>query len=309
MENLKVKSAELQKDKRVLHINAGVPVPGNVVDEIRAYGYEINLVQNAKLGTPSSLFNNNRDLGFYSDSRFLGRDMNENLAKATGVRLPAKYSPDEALKLGNSVVAKDVSRDRFEGVFFLPEQRHVEAFVNGCPDLSQWIFQEYVESPSEYNTYFRVVVDGFGKIHYGVLMRSGLKKGEGKTAEGVVNIIPRTTEGRQKIWLNGQPILDEENKKVLIAHGISPDNPKIPELIAKDSSLIGIALRGHYPFVGLDFIYDKKLRHYLLEFNARPGLDPEAFGVTQEQIDKIPGDHSYVQLYFEKDTIKRMFEA
>lgn len=174
----------------------------------------------------------------------------------------------------------------------------VEAF-------SRWIFEDYIETPGVFNTSLRVVVDGLGTIHYAQVARSDNPKDAyslptsqplptdelnlwGKDLaiflehpDSPFYIRPKSfvsniARGGKPILLDGNPVEEDTNKKVLEDLGIDPSNPQIPINLQPIASEIGRLSRGNYPFVGIDFLKSKNTGELiLLEINAGPHLRPE----------------------------------
>lgn len=174
-----------------------------------------------------------------------------------------------------------------------------------------WVAQEYINTPSDYHTSFRVLVDAFGEVYYGKLLRSACKKGletltlSDKSSSdpieaatqinyalnnllrhpqspfylGAKKIVSNVLEGGKAILLNGNNVTDLEDIKMLRAHGIDPQNPQVPAKILESAKRIGTACRGLYPYIGIDFIMDGNLNPYLLEVNSGPMMEPIDFGI------------------------------
>lgn len=207
-----------------------------------------------------------------------------------------------------------------------------EGFKDMKPEKG-WIFQEFIETPGDYYTSFRILADGYGNIHYGTLLRSPETKGKRKIKDPrpvppenpafellyrpgsnfqlpkTPNIVSNAIQGGISIQLNGERITDETNRSVATAHNIDPDNPQIPESIAEKASLLGRYMKLAFPYIGVDFIYNQECKDLFLEGNAWPALFAEGLGVSQQDINNNvinPNDRSEVQTYLSKILIKRV---
>ena len=177
-------------------------------------------------------------------------------------------------------------------------------------------YKEFIETPSDYKTSFRIVADAFGNVRYGFLLRSASKEGEeplqqpdtsdydpleevqyaGSDANMLLThpdspfyitptkIVSNYAQGGEKIFLNGQPVVNAIDRQVLIEHGIDPDNPQIPYTLSQLASKIGRACRGDYPFVGADFMQTNAAasNYYFLEANINPVIWAEGLGLDPQ---------------------------
>lgn len=174
----------------------------------------------------------------------------------------------------------------------------------GLDPYKEWNFERYIGTPSGFNTSFRVLVDGYGHIHYSQINRSErgeaplleqnseqhvpffeeLHLGDHKTTLlthprsplflGGRNFVSNISQGGSRVMLDGKKIEDETDRQVLIAHGINPDNPRLPSKLRDMAQRIGVASRSEYPYFGVDFIQDEKGKYYYLETNPNPMLNP-----------------------------------
>ncbi|HVZ12755.1 MAG TPA: hypothetical protein VG965_07035 [Patescibacteria group bacterium] len=198
-----------------------------------------------------------------------------------------------------------------------------------------WQFQEFVDSPSNHYTSFRVLADGYGNIHYSTLIRSPEEKGIRKNTDprpnedfnptfkhlrdpnGTLyipspNIVSNTAQGGIRIQLDGNTVTDPINREVLSAHGIDPDNPRLPEKMTEKAKLIAVASRTGFPYVGIDFMYDKKFNLYFLEANSFPTLSADGLGISEIELRQRVrrwNNRDEVQKYLRKVLIKRIVEA
>lgn len=196
-------------------------------------------------------------------------------------------------------------------------------FDDTFTDVSEkFVAERYIETPSEYNTSFRLIVDAFGNVHAGVLFRSGNKKIEDVVddsnripanrhfAHHVMNnpnedylllthpqsplyisspkIISNASTD-EEILLNSKQVTDPINREVLLAHGINPDIPQIPDEIKEMAKKVGIASRGDVPYVGVDIMQEgtpPNVRYYFIEANQFPEMMASYFP-------ELPSDTTY----------------
>lgn len=182
-----------------------------------------------------------------------------------------------------------------------------------------YTIEDYIQTPSEYNSSYRVVADTNGRIHYGLLLHSSSKKGEelvkpndmdvdpleevrnlGSYVKLLLNhpdsplfippasVVSNYARGGKEIILNGQKVEDPVERQVALEHGIDPDNPQIPDSLRELSAKIGKACRADYPYVGIDFLQSASdpLTYYFLEANISPGIDPEDIGLDPQKYSK-----------------------
>lgn len=139
------------------------------------------------------------------------------LAAKLGIDMPHDFTPEAILASDAPVVVKDPASDRGQNKYLLetreqkikfiawallkkqlgelydsPQRNDIinriltqvaegnfeDAFINERGDIDRWIFEEYIDSPGDYNTSVRVVVDALGTIHYAQIARSDAKRGE-----------------------------------------------------------------------------------------------------------------------------------
>ena len=341
--------------QRVLYTSlSGIDLRPTIIDEFEKNGYLIT----PSFVFPGGRFpGRNCDLGLGIDQRLANSaEKNDYIAAAAGLKQPAKIEFPQILDFEQPIVAKDPSSDRGESVFLLPNKESLAKFLAydsnffGNPwyrsnDLNlasqiairthnwdwegfyqlhpsyPWRFEEYIETPSDFYTSFRILADGYGNIHYGTLLRSPVKKGGKRISspdsfEPLKNpnsrfylnspsIVSNAAQGGIGIQLNGEAVLDPINRQVLIDHGINPDNPRIPESMEQKASKVGKIMKTMYPFTGVDFVDNLSLEDLFLEANNGPTLFAEGLGVSKEEIDKNKGNE-YEQEYLARVLIRRI---
>lgn len=131
--------------------------------------------------------------------------------------------------------------------------------------------QEYIETPTEFNTSLRVVTSSSNDILCSSLKYSKPSKGKRKHY-GLVDrylceatspyylrsksIISNTVSGGKSITL-GDYNYSKEEKRVLLAHGIDPKNACVPSSVEEAALSIAVNCRREIGAIsGIDFIYD-----------------------------------------------------
>lgn len=349
--------------KKVLYIpNFGRLHRPEMIDEFAKNGYSISRV----FTYPGDPFpGREKDLGFGVDEELKhNSSADEIVAARTHVDQPKKFDTSALFESAGPFVVKFPMSDRGESVFLLEGKENIAKFIayniehfNNNIDHNTrevaamtakkeiaggnwnwegfkkieisdaWSIQEYIETPSDYYTSFRILVDGYGNIHYGTLLRSPEKKGIRRVKERDQNpfdhsftylhnpenifcldapdIVSNVVRGGIDIQLNGTSVNDEVNRSVLYIHGIDPDNPQIPDVMQQKAARIGIAMKGVFPFVGIDFIYDRQLNDFFLEANPGPALLAEGLGVSQDEI-RIKKGKEHEQEYLARVLIRRI---
>ncbi len=290
------------------------------------------------------------ELGIY-----LRQKNNDKLADELGLPTPQKKPLSELLNSTSPVVVKLLEANRGEGKYLLEtkeqrarlitwvlclnrgffQEQDRETIKREVPKLlervrkqeltddeikqidpyNHWTLEEYVDTPSDYNTSYRIVVDGYGNFHYGQVNKSGHTKEmkkiviEGK--KGVVffdrpvklgddtfsllthersplfidsrDFRSNIAQGGERILLNGKASVSDTNRDVLTALGIDPDRPEVPAEILEMAQKVGIASRDTYPYVGVDFIQDRNGKYYFLEANIRARLNPEGLDLSDDK--------------------------
>lgn len=315
----------------------------DTVDLFRSKGYQIE--RGGKFNR-----NNPEEIGIDGNLVKKGQlETDEYLSIIAGTEMPRRLSLDQVVNSDEPIVAKAIEEHGGNAIYYLETKEQKARFIswilsmNGVESVSQlkqlvqrvkegdvspavqtssegdWYFEEYVETPSEYDTSFRIVTDCFGHIHYGVLTRSAQKKGSknisdvlelfgqelteanfielatiiGVRQDVLINaptsplylgskfIVSNAMKGGRVIPLNGQAVTEAEDRNTLIALNIDPDNPQIPDELIKTAKVIGPECRGDYPFVGIDFLQDKDGKYLYLETNLGPGITPEMIGLPR----------------------------
>lgn len=274
-------------------------------------------------------------------------------ANAAGFSMPATYDPKEVLSSQTAVVAKIPEVEGGLLKYLLESTDQKVKFIAWClldqslsrlvnnPNprgdiervlekvkrgifvddliknqgwLGDWVFEEFIETPGDYFTSFRIIADAFGKIHYGQVTRSENKKGslmknpilrysEDPIKEVSVSganscmllehpksslyiapkrFVSNLAQGGARVLLNGEAVIGDD-RKLLADLGINPDDPKIPDPLLAASQIIGAAFRPFDLYVGIDFIKRKNSEEFvLLEVNKKPGIKPSILGLPND---------------------------
>ena len=135
------------------------------------------------------------------------------------------------------------------------------------------IFQKYINTPTSYNTSLRVLFSSSGDImvsslkysetiikdnnkkYYG-LFDKYLANSESPFFIGNESIVSNTVAGGNSILLGKEEYSNEE-KRILLAHGINPSEAVVPEEIVKAcNNVANNCSREIGAICGMDFIYD-----------------------------------------------------
>ena len=135
------------------------------------------------------------------------------------------------------------------------------------------VLQDYIQTPTKYNTSLRVVTSSSGDILCASLKYADDNiKTSPKTGQFDIyldnpsspyylksnNIISNTVSGGNSILLGKKDYTNVE-RKILSSHGINPDNPVLPENLFEASITLAVNLKREIGSIcGIDFIYDEK---------------------------------------------------
>lgn len=340
-------------------------------DEIRQEEIDINLFKSRgySIIRGGEFTGEPGQLGLLADKRLMNaNERTRMLARAAGCEIPRDLTVEEAAVGHFPIVAKIPSRNAGTGVFVIEDAERFVRFetyrelinqnafqyegdpgekikaalrqvkegnFNSAED-NYHIYQEFIDSPSDFFTSIRVLVDAYGEIHASELIRSRDKKWakrmenvplqeaytpieeithggyfdvlilhpQGPLYLNAHTIVSNVAQGGIGVILKGEAVSDKVNRNVLIAHGIDPDHPELPDTIKDLASRIGYAARGFLPYVGVDFMMRKSdLSPILLEVNAGPMLDFDYF--KPGEVATVAGRRSQ-QEEFRKAMIRRI---
>ena len=273
--------------------------------------------------------------------------------EVSGIPLPNQLTLPETIRTEEPVIAKDICHNKGMNKFLLEtlEQKirfaswmlHVQRYSPGNEEFYSrpgylerlrrhvssdvfyfnidanpnwnwgWVQEEFVETPGDFYTSFRILADGYGEVHYGFVTKSKHKKDEDKRVKerpripnslidpmdpsgnasllvdpnspfflGSRAIVSNTAAGGSPILLDGARKIDESDRKVLEDLGINPDKPEIPSRLLEASSAISHALRAGIPFMGIDFMKRRDSEEFvLLEVNVGPMISPGSVGLSE----------------------------
>jgi|GEM_PF-2573587 len=224
----------------------------------------------------------------------------------------SEYDGDPA---ASPVVAKNETVSMGKQKYFIESREQLDRLrdwmaQHGNP--KHWLMQQYIESPGESPSTYRVLVDCTGHIvtsqlSYGPPKKEGLRLNGAQhrrdddpsrfletpgnkhfldaraIASNTMILHQNDTTTGGRITLNPLPIshpYSKVEKQLLKDHGLHQEQPVLPPEIVKVASAIGreMGMEGdqiHELLLGLDFVQDKHTgRHYFLEANRRPSLAP-----------------------------------
>jgi len=155
------------------------------------------------------------------------------------------------------------------------------------------VFQQRIETPSDYNTSLRVLATSAGDV-----LASSLKYNKPtqvqKKEMGVMDkyladpkspyflksksIVSNSAVGGDRIILDGKPTSAKHDKKLLKMHGIDPGNPTVPFEVANAATKIAHNCERRLGVIsGMDFIQNAEDGDwYFLEANHNPALNTYA---------------------------------
>lgn len=193
------------------------------------------------------------------------------------------------------------------------EQYHKNPKYQHALDCS--IFQQYLETPSKYNTYLRVLVAASGDI-----LGASLKYSARTTKSDTSGLLEQVfLNPDSKYFLNAkkmfnyysgggnisfcQPRYSEEKTKILKEHGIDPTNPKVPEEVFDVcKNIMENCHREIGVLCGIDFMLNKEDNHwYYLENQAFPAIEEwaQTKGISIPSSHNIKGYLKYLELELE----------
>ncbi len=143
---------------------------------------------------------------------------------------------------------------------------------------TDFVMQEFIETPTEYNTSLRVVTSSSGDILCASLKYSKCNQDNSNTKCGLIdvylsnpdspyylgnkNIISNTVDGGNSILL-GKDNYSNIEKYILQAHGIDFNNAAVPEDVMVAAVNIAVNCRREIGAVsGMDFIFDNKTKKW-----------------------------------------------
>ena len=156
------------------------------------------------------------------------------------------------------------------------------------PSFDCSIFQQFIKTPTEHKTYMRVLMSASGDV-LGASLKYSRASVEVRPAAGTFEKF--FWDKKSEFYLNckgmfnyysgggdinfGKNRLNYEEREILIAHGINPDNPIVPEDVLEVSANIAVKCNKEIGILcGLDFIYNEKdKKWYYLEMQAFPAID------------------------------------
>lgn len=251
------------------------------------------------------------------ENKFLLETHEQKVRFAAWMLLAQRFDFRRMPQMSNDEYVEKLKREVSSGHFYLN--------IGANPTWNDgWIFEEFIESPGDSYSSFRIVPDAYGEVHYGLVTKSSHNKADDVrmtsdprptfpnehaidpfTNTGLLtqpnspfyldsrSVVSNILSGGRGILLGGQTITDPEDRDLLSSLGIDPDSPHIPAELTKAASLIGKALKAGIPFTGIDFMRRKNGEFVLLEVNTGPLLFAQAFGEPA----KTPQPKLYHRMY------------
>ena len=178
------------------------------------------------------------------------------------------------------------------------------------------IFQQYIETPTNHQTYLRVLMSASGDAMGASLKYSQVSE-KHREPEGIFEkyFWDKNSEyflnckGMFNYYSNGgnilfsQPRFSYDNRNILKAHNIDPDNPTIPDTVLEIASSIMKKCNKELGIIcGFDFILNEKdNKWYYLENQAFPAIDEWAAtkGIRKLKVNSVDDYISYCALELE----------
>ena len=150
------------------------------------------------------------------------------------------------------------------------------------------IFQQYIETPTKYQTYMRVLMSASGDLMGASLKYSKIEEKK-RNPQGIFEKYFWNKNSQYFLNCNGmfnyyseggnilfcQPRYSSEKQEILEEHGIECDNIKVPEEVLEVASMIVQKCNRELGIMcGIDFILNKKdNKWYYLENQAFPAIE------------------------------------
>lgn len=203
--------------------------------------------------------------------------------------------------IDTSYVLKDPTLNKGVGKILVEDSRAHRLVMNFLrskrkADVEGLIAEPFCDSPSDYNSTFRVTITPGGTIHGATITRSALPKNSvNATERDAGQLLAPLVNPRSPYFINSPRIASNidgdksyigldfpgrwyelvsptrEDELVLADHGIDPFNPVIPKKVLEAAVGVGRVLGpGIGMHIGIDLIMSKDGQIYLLETNFDP---------------------------------------
>ncbi len=229
-----------------------------------------------------------------------------------GIPIPREWQKDEyfSSKRHLPVLLKRDGSTGGEGIFFIDKHEQMDRFWNVdlyekvgnislmSPSEEEYTIQEFIRSPSDHFTHYRILTLGDGQIIGSVMGVSANTEndseiiaqpgpfGWGKHIYHCVDspvylgcrpVISNSRAGGSQIALD--PNKDSKprtrlDKKILKEHNIDPEHPTLDQELKSLAAEVAKGFSKHKLMIlGQDWIQDRKGNFYFIEVNAGPGLE------------------------------------
>lgn len=257
-------------------------------------------------------------LKFLGKSSFLKRESNaaskeeaKAIIEAAGIPKPQSWTVDEYLASERSlpVILKANWSSCGQGIFYFDRSEQMDIFwdMDRYQNIGPWSLpkpkkedydvQEFIETPSNHFTHYRIFTTGDGNIVGAVMSVSGNRKDQMKidsrpgpflggniyncedipTYLGCKKVISNHAQGGSQIAFdangNSKPLTDND-REVLVAHGYDPSNVTLNHKLTDLASGVAKLFSQHgILYAGQDWMQDPQGNFYLIELNAGPGME------------------------------------
>ena len=254
---------------------------------------------------------------FLGKSHFSSNDVNfftkqnvRKIATPSGIPMPPSFTVEDYLASERQlpVILKRDDLSDGEGIYFIDKPEQIDRFFDQSlysrkdvehilPKRTYYLFevQEFIETPSNHYTHYRIFTLGDGTILGAILSVSANTKDKPKRIVepvpfvwgsicidsplymGFIKVVSNHAQGGTQIPLNpgsdSKP-LTAEDAEVLKAHGLDQTKPTLPSDLKNLAEKAGILFSNYGAlYSGQDWIQDKTGNFYFLELNHDPGLE------------------------------------
>ncbi len=283
--------------------------------DVRTGLEQLDILEDNTAGRPPDVVKNEYTLSPIPDVQSREQEI---LAGVPGVRVPRLLSYDEFKSDPFFPCVTKGGQHGGQGIFLLYDARQFaeyektylpdNMFTIGAPRLTDVKFQQYIPTPGERFSSYRVLVSAAGDILAGGLLYSGHTKKmdcttnhqglhypfvDAGTRSGTafLRCVSNSAQGGSIVPLGASnPLhLTPMQQEACQKHGIDPSHPQLPAELARQAKAITAAYGRHLGLmVGIDFIQHAQTGDfYYLETNSGPNLQTYILSHCPEGADKV----------------------
>src|SRR3989338_2953048 len=231
------------------------------------------------------------------------------IAREAGIPIPQTRTPAQYLAAGAPLpaVVKGTQGTCGDEIFYFDLPQQVERFFGkkgweklglAPPAEDKYLIQQFILTPSDHFTHYRIFTLGDGTIVGAMLTASADRKTEVQRISepgpfgtgsnfftnvdsplylGYIGVTSNAAEERSQIPLNpnqNSARITPYEGEILAAHGLDPINPQLPQRLQKLAAKTARAFsRYGCAYGGQDWIQDCNDNFYFLEINRSPGME------------------------------------